>query len=152
MRDRATARQTHGVSMPGRCATVPGWRAPSPSRSGSARSRHRPATGTNRGRSLGLRAGGWMYARLAAAVRRFDEKFGWSWIGACLSVGIIAAAAFVLYHSLRGIDFRDVVEAIRETRLRDVAIAAGFVAAAYFTLTFYDLFALRTIGRRDVPY
>ena len=27
-----------------------------------------------------------------------------------------------------------------------------FVAGGYFTLTFYDLFALRTIGRRDVPY
>jgi uncharacterized membrane protein YbhN (UPF0104 family) len=26
------------------------------------------------------------------------------------------------------------------------------VAAGYFTLTFYDLFALRTIGRKDVPY
>ena len=27
-----------------------------------------------------------------------------------------------------------------------------FVAAGYFTLTFYDLFALRTIGRNDVSY
>jgi uncharacterized membrane protein YbhN (UPF0104 family) len=93
-----------------------------------------------------------MYARLAAAVRRFDEKFGWSWIGACLSVAIITAAAFVLYRSLRGINIHEVMYAIRETAPRDVAIAAGFVAAAYFTLTFYDLFALRTIGRRDVPY
>ncbi len=93
-----------------------------------------------------------MYARLAAAVRRFDAKFGWSWIGACLSVAIITAAAFVLYRNLRGINFHEVIEAIEETDPRDVAIAAGFVAAAYFTLTFYDLFALRTIGRRDVPY
>jgi len=93
-----------------------------------------------------------MYARLAAAVRRFDEKFGWSWIGACLSAGIIAAAAFVLYHNLRGINVHEVLGAIRDTRPRDVAIAAAFVAAAYFTLTFYDLFALRTIGRRDVAY
>jgi hypothetical protein len=93
-----------------------------------------------------------MYARLAAAVRRFDEKIGWGWIGACLSVAIITAAAFVLYRNLRGINFHEVVEAIRETDPRDVAIAACFVAAAYFTLTFYDLFALRTIGRRDVPY
>jgi uncharacterized membrane protein YbhN (UPF0104 family) len=93
-----------------------------------------------------------MYARLAAAVRRFDEKFGWSWIGACLSVAIITAAAFVLYRSLRGINIHEVMYAIRETAPRDVAIAAGFVAAAYFTLTFYDLFALRTLGRRDVRY
>jgi glycosyltransferase 2 family protein len=93
-----------------------------------------------------------MYARLAAAVRRFDERFGWGWIGACLSVAIITAAAFVLYHTLHGIDFHEVLEAIKSTEPRDVAIAAGFVAAAYFTLTFYDLFALRTVGRKDVPY
>src|SRR5712672_559542 len=93
-----------------------------------------------------------MYSRVAAAVRRFDERFGWGWLGACLSVAIITAAAFVLYHNLRGINFHDVLEAIAATELRDVAIAAGFVAAAYFTLTFYDLFALRTIGRKDVPY
>ena len=31
-------------------------------------------------------------------------------------------------------------------------LAALFVAGGYFTLTFYDLFALRTIGRDDVPY
>jgi uncharacterized membrane protein YbhN (UPF0104 family) len=35
---------------------------------------------------------------------------------------------------------------------RDVAISALFVTLGYFTLTFYDLFALRTIGRKDVPY
>jgi uncharacterized membrane protein YbhN (UPF0104 family) len=93
-----------------------------------------------------------MYARLAAAVRRFDERFGWGWIGACLSVTIILAAAFVLYRTLRGIHFHKVMAAIAGTEPRDVVIAAAFVAAAYFTLTFYDLFALRTIGRRDVPY
>jgi uncharacterized membrane protein YbhN (UPF0104 family) len=93
-----------------------------------------------------------MYARVAAAVRRFDEKFGWGWIGASLSVVVITAAAFVLYHNLRGINFKEVLAAIKATELRDIAIAAGFVAAAYFTLTFYDLFALRTVGRKDVPY
>ena len=31
-------------------------------------------------------------------------------------------------------------------------LAALFVAAGYFTLTFYDLFAVRAIGRTDVPY
>jgi uncharacterized membrane protein YbhN (UPF0104 family) len=93
-----------------------------------------------------------MFVRLAAALRRFDERFGWGWIGACLSVAIITAAAFVLYRNLRHIHLGEVLAAIRETDPRDVAIAACFVAAAYFTLTFYDLFALRTIGRRDVRY
>src|SRR5262249_37106880 len=58
----------------------------------------------------------------------------------------------VLYRSLRGINLHEVIDAIRETDPHDIAIAAGFVAAAYVTLTFYDLFALRTIGRRDVHY
>ncbi len=31
-------------------------------------------------------------------------------------------------------------------------LAGLCVAAGYFTLTFYDLFALRTIGHTDVPY
>ena len=30
--------------------------------------------------------------------------------------------------------------------------ASSFVAAGYLTLTFYDLFALRTIGRTEIPY
>ena len=54
---------------------------------------------------------------------------------------------------LHDLDFDDVMEA--RARRRRSAISrspALFVAAGYFTLTFYDLFALRTIGRNDVPY
>ena len=93
-----------------------------------------------------------MDARMAAALRRFDDRFGWSWLGACLSLTLIAVAAVVLYRNLRGINVTEVIDAVRSTEPRDVAVAAGFVAAAYFTLTFYDLFALRTIGRRDLSY
>jgi uncharacterized membrane protein YbhN (UPF0104 family) len=45
-----------------------------------------------------------------------------------------------------------VVDAIVTTDWRDIALSATFVAGGYFTLTFYDLFALRTINRPDVPY
>jgi uncharacterized membrane protein YbhN (UPF0104 family) len=93
-----------------------------------------------------------MDGRIAAALRRFDEKVGWGWLGACLSAAIIVAAAVVLYRNLHDIDFVEVLDAIKATELRDIAIASGFVAAGYFTLTFYDLFALRTIGRPDIPY
>src|SRR5437879_2449539 len=93
-----------------------------------------------------------MDGRIAAALRRFDEKVGWGWLGACLSAAIIVAAAVVLYRSLHDIDFAEVLYAIKATELSDIAIASGFVAAGYFTLTFYDLFALRTIGRPDIPY
>ncbi len=93
-----------------------------------------------------------MYGRIAAAVRRFDERFGWSWLGACLSAAIITAAAIVLYRNLHDIEFGEVVDALRAIETRDIAIAAAFVAAGYFTLTFYDLFALRTVGHKDIPY
>jgi glycosyltransferase 2 family protein len=81
-----------------------------------------------------------------------DRKIGWNRLGFGLSVTIIAIAAVVLYRILRTINASEVVEALVTTDWRDIALAALFVAGGYFTLTFYDLFALRTIGRTDVPY
>lgn len=89
----------------------------------------------------------------ARFIHRFcDEKVGWGRIGVALSLTIIAIALFVLFRILKGIDYRDVLQALAKTDPRDVLLAALFVAFGYFTLTFYDLFALRTIGRSDVPY
>ena len=86
-------------------------------------------------------------------VQRFcDQKIGWGRIGFVLSITIIAIAAYVLFNILRGIDFAKVMRALVTTEPRDILLAALFVAGGYFTLTFYDLFALRTIGRPDVPY
>ena len=81
-----------------------------------------------------------------------DRKIGWNRVGVVLSIAIIAIAATVLYRILRTISWGEVVEALVTTDWRDIALAALFVAGGYFTLTFYDLFALRTIGRIDVPY
>jgi uncharacterized membrane protein YbhN (UPF0104 family) len=69
-----------------------------------------------------------------------------------LSITIIAVAVTVLYHLLRDIDTDQVLAAIHATDGRDFLLAALAVAAGYFTLTFYDLFALRAIGRADIPY
>jgi len=89
----------------------------------------------------------------ARVIHRFcDQKIGWGRIGLALSIAIIAIAAFVLYNILREIEFREVVHALVTTDLRNIMLAALLVAGGYFTLTFYDLFALRTIGRPDVPY
>src|SRR6201999_2108957 len=57
----------------------------------------------------------------------------------------------------RRIRASDVVSPAARYRNREgchcvTAGAGGFVAASYVTLTFYDFFSLRTIGRRDVPY
>ena len=89
---------------------------------------------------------------MAACGRFFQKQAGWNLISFVLSITIIAVAAVVLYHVLHDIDVDEVIAAIRAVSFRDIAFAAVFVAAGYFTLTFYDLFALRTIGRRDVPY
>src|SRR5437763_4069460 len=81
-----------------------------------------------------------------------DTKIGWNRIGIVLSISIIAIAAVALYRHLRDIEISEVIAALRETDPHDVAVAALCVAGGYFTLTFYDLFALRTIGRPDIPY
>src|SRR5246500_3951255 len=73
-------------------------------------------------------------------------------LGVLISVTVIGIACYVLYHMLRGIDVAEVIEAIKGTEPRSVVLAALFVAAGYFTLTFYDLFAVRAIGRSNVPY
>jgi glycosyltransferase 2 family protein len=93
-----------------------------------------------------------MLNALGAAARVFDQRIGWNRIGIALSITVIAIAALVLYHSLHGIALKDVMKAVKARSTRDVVLAGVFVAASYCTLTFYDLFALRTIGRGNVPY
>src|SRR5947208_9502868 len=73
-------------------------------------------------------------------------------LGVVVSITVIGIACYVLYHMLRGIDTNEVVEAIKSTEIRQIVLAALFVAAGYFTLTFYDLFAVRAIGHSDIPY
>src|SRR5215831_639970 len=73
-------------------------------------------------------------------------------LGVVISVTVIGIACYVLYHMLRGIDVDEVIEAIKGTEPRQIALAALFVAAGYFTLTFYDLFAVRAIGHSSISY
>jgi uncharacterized membrane protein YbhN (UPF0104 family) len=89
---------------------------------------------------------------LRAVARFIDQKIGWNVIGLAISLAIIGTACFVLYRMLRGIEVTEVVRALKATETKEIALAAFFVAMGYFTLTFYDLFALRTIGANHVPY
>ncbi len=95
-------------------------------------------------------------SRILALLRRggrlVDDTIGWNRIGVALSLGIIAVALVVLYRMLHDIDVNEVIAAIRDTSPESVLFAGLFVAFGYVTLTFYDLFALRTIGRPEVPY
>ena len=93
-----------------------------------------------------------MVRRLRGTAGSFNAKYGWSRLGVVLSLTIIAIALVVLYRILRDIDVDELIDAIEATDWRTLLIAALFVACGYLTLTFYDLFALRTIGRPDVPY
>src|SRR6516162_405834 len=90
--------------------------------------------------------------RLRIAAQAIDNNIGWHRIGVVLSLCIIAIACFVLFRTLRDIDLREVLNAIETTRPRNILIAGLFVAAGYFTLTFYDLFALRNIGKAHIGY
>ncbi len=93
-----------------------------------------------------------MLKRLRAAAHSFEGKIGFSRLGMALSLIIIIVAAVVLYRILRDIDLDELLDALEATDWRTLGIAGFFIAAAYLSLTLYDLFALRTIGRADVPY
>lgn len=75
-----------------------------------------------------------------------------SWIGCAVSLSIFVVAVFVLYHILRNINLHQLFAALKATDWRTLVVAGCFVAAGYVTLTLYDLFALRAIGRSEIPY
>ena len=89
---------------------------------------------------------------LRVTARFIQDKIGWNRIGVLLSLTIITVAAVVLFRMLRNIDINEVFSAVTATSWVRIAAAALFVAGGYFTLTFYDLFALRTIGQKKIPY
>jgi glycosyltransferase 2 family protein len=93
-----------------------------------------------------------MLNSLRALARFCQHKIGWNRIGVLLSLAIIATALVVLVHMLHDIDVDEVITALRATEARHIAAASFFVAVGYFTLTFYDLFALRTIGHGEIRY
>ena len=93
-----------------------------------------------------------MLKSLRAVARFIQNKIGWNRIGVLLSITIITIAVVVLVHMLREIDRNEVFRALRETSAVRICASALFVAGGYFTLTFYDLFALRTLGAKKIPY
>lgn len=80
------------------------------------------------------------------------DRVGLHGLGFVLSLIVIAFAAVVLYRMLHNLKLADVMDALAAKNPRDVVIAFFLVAGAYLTLTFYDWFALRTIGKDHVPY
>ena len=93
-----------------------------------------------------------MYRLLTALKRGFKEKIGWKRLGIALSLLIIALAVTHLVRTLKGVDTAVLLVALTAITPHRIALAALCVVGAFCTLTFYDFFALRTIGRNQVPY
>src|SRR5687768_9125517 len=91
--------------------------------------------------------------RLLTTLRRgFKERIGWKRLGIAASLVIIAFAISTMVHTLKGVDTGVILTALTEIPPVNIALAALCVIGAFCTLTFYDFFALRTIGKNHVPY
>jgi uncharacterized membrane protein YbhN (UPF0104 family) len=73
-------------------------------------------------------------------------------LGVIFGIAIAAMALFALTHALRNVNYSEVAAAVEHTYPGWIALALLLVAASYASLTIYDLLALRTIGRSEVPY
>jgi uncharacterized membrane protein YbhN (UPF0104 family) len=93
-----------------------------------------------------------MHRLLTALGRGFKEKIGWKRLGIAASLLIIALAVTILVRTLRGIDASIILTALTDIAPHRIALAALCVVGAFCTLTFYDFFALRTIGKNHIPY
>jgi uncharacterized membrane protein YbhN (UPF0104 family) len=90
---------------------------------------------------------------LVSALRRVFEKWiGWKRLGLLASVTIVTIAVMHLIKTLKGINTSIVLTAIEDKSYGHIGLAALCVFFSFCTLTFYDLFALRTIGKFNVPY
>ena len=91
--------------------------------------------------------------RLLTTLRRgFKERIGWKRLGIAASLLIIAFAISTMVRTLKGVDTGVILTALTEIPPFHIALAALCVVGAFCTLTFYDFFALRTIGKKHVPY
>lgn len=93
-----------------------------------------------------------MHRLLTALGRGFKERIGWKRLGIAASLVIIAFAISTMVRTLKGVDTGVILTALTEIPASHIALAALCVIGAFGTLTFYDFFALRTIGKNHVPY
>src|ERR1051325_1227526 len=89
---------------------------------------------------------------LTTIQRGFHERIGWKRLGIAASLVIIVIAIATLVRMLEGVDIRAILVALAEKPLLQIGLAALCVLGSFCMLTFYDFFALRTIGRKRVPY
>jgi len=93
-----------------------------------------------------------MHGLLTTLGRGFKKRIGWKRLGIAASLVIIGFAITTLVRTLKGVDGGVILVALTEIPHHHIALAALCVVCAFCTLTFYDFFALRTIGKKHVPY
>src|ERR1700709_2387897 len=93
-----------------------------------------------------------MHGLLTTLGRGFKRRIGWKRLGIFASPLIIGFAVTTLVRTLKGVDSGVILVALTEISPHRIALAALCVIGAFCTLTFYDFFALRTIGKTHVPY
>ena len=93
-----------------------------------------------------------MHRLLTTLGRGFKERIGWKRLGIAASLLIIVLAITTLVRTLKGVDTGVILTALTDIPPHHIALAALCVIGAFCTLTFYDFFALRTIGKKHVPY
>jgi glycosyltransferase 2 family protein len=82
--------------------------------------------------------------------RTIQRRMGW--LGVAVGLLIVTISAMTLWQLLGDVELDKIVAALDEKKAGSVLLAGVFVLIGYVTLTFYDFFALRTIGRDEVPY
>ena len=93
-----------------------------------------------------------MHRLLTTLGRGFKERIGWKRLGIAASLLIIVLAITTLVRTLKGVDTGVILTALTDIPPHHITLAALCVIGAFCTLTFYDFFALRTIGKKHVPY
>jgi uncharacterized membrane protein YbhN (UPF0104 family) len=72
----------------------------------------------------------------------------WKYLIAAAAIGL---AAFLLYRTLSRYSLDELIAAVTAVPIPRLLAAAGFAAASYLSLTFFDYLALRYVGR-PLPY
>jgi len=87
-----------------------------------------------------------------ATTRPAFRKWSLNWVSMAFSMLIIAIAGITLLQLIRDIEIEKVFAALDSLSRKKILVAAGFIVASYVTLSFYDFFALRAIGKGEVPF
>jgi uncharacterized membrane protein YbhN (UPF0104 family) len=89
---------------------------------------------------------------MGAARRALYRRPGWRWLAAAISLAIVAIAGMTLYRVFHEVELARVIDTLKTQSTQHLLLSCLFVGAGYLTLTCYDVFALRAIGRGHLPY